>query len=204
MQKFWNLHSQWWNCKGFRTYWRDRWKQPIKHKSNNYLCSLKSEFAKSSRAELISYAECCVENIQQNQVNLTKLIENFDHIRINEEELHQESEDKSYPKDYLFYKELKELEEIHREKGKWISYEHLNKLKLMFGKYPDNYPSIWKVLKLSHSTYRRLLKELKRNDFNLYESKRQIRFQIQISEAEKKCIELWVAPPRSPITIKCI
>ena len=43
MQNFWNLHSQWW--KGFRTYWRDRRKQHINHKSNNYLCSLKSEFA---------------------------------------------------------------------------------------------------------------------------------------------------------------
>ena len=111
---------------------------------------MKSEFAKSSRAKLISYAECCVENIRQNQANMTKLIDIFDHIRINEEDLHKESEDKSYPKDYLFYKELKELEEIHREKGKWISYEHLNKLKLMLEKYLDKHPSIWKVLKLSH------------------------------------------------------
>ena len=59
--------------------------------------------------------------MRQNQANLTELIESFDHIRINEEDLYEVSEDRSYPKDYLFYKELKELEEIHREKRKWIS-----------------------------------------------------------------------------------
>ena len=113
---------------------------------------------------MISYVECCAENVRQNQAKLAKLIKTFGNLRINEEDLHEISEDKSYPKNYLFYKELKMLEEIH--------YEHLNKLKFMFEKYPDKYPSIWKVLKLSHSTYRRILKKLKRNDFNLYESKR--------------------------------
>ena len=164
----------------------------------------KSEFAKYSKAEVISYAEHCIENTRLNPPNISGLTEAFDLIKITEDGLREESEDQSYSENYLFFKELKKFEEIHREKRKWMSYDQLNEIKIMLEKYPDRHSLIWKVLKLSRSTYKRLLIELEKEKFNQYKSKRQIRFRNQISELEKKCFEFWVVPPRSPITITSI
>ena len=103
---------------------------------------MKSEFAKSSKAEVISYAEHCIENTRLNLPNIYGLTEAFDLIKITEDGLHEESEDQPYSENYLFFKELRKLEEIHREKRKWMSYDQLNELKIMLEKYRDRHSSI--------------------------------------------------------------
>ena len=71
--------------------------------------------------------------------DLHELVDAFDKIEIKDKGLQDMSEDQSYPEDYLFYKELKRLDKIHRVKGKWISYDHLNELKYMLEKYKDRH-----------------------------------------------------------------
>ena len=133
-----------------------------------------------------------------------ELVDAFDKIEIKDKGLQDMSEDQSYSEDYLFYKELKRREKIHRVKRKWIINDHLNELKYMLEKYKNRHFSIRKALKLSYSTYRKILKELQRENLDYYVSKRQVRFRSYISEEERKCIELLVTPPRPPITIRSI
>ena len=60
---------------------------------------------------------------------------------------------------YKLFEEIRMVERINRKKRQWIFQEYSDKLIKLFKQYPNEHTIVKKALKISNSTYHRLMKE---------------------------------------------
>ena len=93
------------------------------------------------------------------------------------------------------------LEHFSRKKNKWIRKEFCDKLFELFEQYPTEHAAIRRELKISYSTYFRLIKEFKGEGFDHRAKKRYERSMKALSKTDKNLVWLIVRPSTNPLTL---
>ena len=102
---------------------------------------------------------------------------------------------------YKLFKEIGMLEYFNRKKRQWICQEFSDKLFKLFKQYPNEHTIIKKALKISNSTYHRLMKESIGGEPDRRSIKRAERSKKRLNSIEKSLVKLMIAPPTAPLTL---
>ena len=97
--------------------------------------------------------------------------------------------------------DINEIDNIERRKGSWFSTEYIKNVRNLLTKYPDDHQIIIRVLKISKSSYYRLMHKLNSQETFKSDVRRLKREEKALSKIEEKFLEILVTPPTYPITI---
>ena len=104
-------------------------------------------------------------------------------------------------KRFRLFKEIRMLEHFSRKKNQWIYKEFCDKLFELFEQYPTEHATIRMALKISYSTYLRLIEEFKGEDYEQRVKKRYERSMKALSKTDKNLIWLIVRQPTNPLIL---
>ena len=102
---------------------------------------------------------------------------------------------------YKLFKEIRMLDHFNRKKRQWICQEFSDRLFKLFEEFPNDHAVIKKALKISNSTYHRLMKEGTRKGSDQRSIKRAERSPKKLNQIEKSLVELMIKPPTTPLTL---
>ena len=97
--------------------------------------------------------------------------------------------------------DINEIDNIERRKGSWFSTEYIENVRNLLTKYPDDHQTIIRALKISKSSYYRLIHKLNPQETFKSDVRRLKREEKSLSKIEEKFLEILVTPPTYPITI---
>ena len=97
--------------------------------------------------------------------------------------------------------DINEIDNIERRKGSWFSTEYIENVRNLLTKYPDDHQTIIRALKISKSSYYRLMHKLNSQETFKSDVRKLKREEKALSKIEEKFLEILVTPPTYPITI---
>ena len=148
-------------------------------------------------------SECKIvlEDFKSFKPDVEKVGELLYHMQIDDEDKDLWSLSTSQEKRYRVFKEIRKFESFSRNKRQWISRKYYDKLADLFQRFPAEHSTIRKALRISNSTYYRLLKESKEEDRSQRLKNRTERSTKKLSKTEKTLVALMIRPPTSPLTL---
>ena len=129
------------------------------------------------------------------------MAEQLDEMSLSEEDEEIWSLSIEESKRFRLFKEIRMLEHFSRKKNQWICKEFCDKLFELFEQYPTEHATIRRALKISYSTYFRLIKEFKGEDYDQRAKRRYERSMKALSKTDKNLVWLIVRPPTNPLTL---
>ena len=105
---------------------------------------------------------------------------------------------------YNLFKDIMALEYWGRKAGEWICEELKCKLMKLFELYPAEHAEIKRALKISNSTYHRLIKERCSESYEARSKKRVERSKKELDVTERILVKQMVFPPAISLTLNQI
>ena len=151
--------------------------------------------------DLAKYTISSFFNDQSSEEIMSNLIKD---LNISDEKQEPTSNETVECSRHSLFRELQKLKIPNRKKGKWFTYNYWEDLKRLLSKYPNEHHTIMKALRISRSSYYRLIKEFKTEHHGGCKANRELRNNLKLTKQEKVYVHLLVNPPTIPLTINGI
>ena len=133
------------------------------------------------------------------QDNLIKNMLNRLDIEADIAEPQQKEEPKSL--EHAIFRSIELLKLKKRRKGTWFTFEHLNELKMVLEKFPENHSLVRKALRISAASFKRLKAEWASLIIRDIQNKRKERSKYGLNLLQKIYVKHFVKPPTIPLTL---
>ena len=111
------------------------------------------------------------------------------------------SEEEPKSLEHAIFRSIESLKLKKRRKGTWFTFEHLNELKIVLEKFPENHSLIKKALRISTASFKRLKGEWASLIIRDILNKREEISKCCLNELQKVYVKHFVKPPTIPLTL---